>query len=182
MDAEAVKGLTAQIPVGRRGYPEEIAEAFDAIIIGAGQAGPPLAGRLTAAGMKVGADRAQAVRRHLRQHRLHADQDAGRQRLCRASGAPRGAEYGVTHRRRGRRRHEAVKARKDAGRRAIARRRRILARRAWSCTVYRATRASNLAAHRCRSATSLHRGEAIFINVGGRAVVPDLPGVDRSPR
>ena len=26
---------------------------FDAIIIGAGQAGPPLAGRLTAAGMKV---------------------------------------------------------------------------------------------------------------------------------
>ena len=27
--------------------------AFDAIIIGAGQAGPPLAGRLTAAGMKV---------------------------------------------------------------------------------------------------------------------------------
>lgn len=27
MDAEAVKALTAQIPVGRRGYPEEIAEA-----------------------------------------------------------------------------------------------------------------------------------------------------------
>jgi NAD(P)-dependent dehydrogenase (short-subunit alcohol dehydrogenase family) len=27
MDAEAVKGLIAQIPVGRRGYPEEIAEA-----------------------------------------------------------------------------------------------------------------------------------------------------------
>ena len=26
---------------------------FDAIVIGAGQAGPPLAGRLTAAGMKV---------------------------------------------------------------------------------------------------------------------------------
>jgi NAD(P)-dependent dehydrogenase (short-subunit alcohol dehydrogenase family) len=27
MDAEAIKGLTEQIPVGRRGYPEEIAEA-----------------------------------------------------------------------------------------------------------------------------------------------------------
>ena len=26
--------------------------AFDAIIVGAGQAGPPLAGRLTAAGMR----------------------------------------------------------------------------------------------------------------------------------
>jgi pyruvate/2-oxoglutarate dehydrogenase complex dihydrolipoamide dehydrogenase (E3) component len=27
--------------------------AYDALIIGAGQAGPPLAGRLTAAGMRV---------------------------------------------------------------------------------------------------------------------------------
>ena len=34
--------------------------AFDAIIIGAGQAGPPLAGRLAAAGMKVAHRRAQA--------------------------------------------------------------------------------------------------------------------------
>ena len=48
-----------------------------------------LAGRLAAAGHEGRADRAQAVRRHLRQHRLHADQDPGRQRLCRASGAPR---------------------------------------------------------------------------------------------
>jgi pyruvate/2-oxoglutarate dehydrogenase complex dihydrolipoamide dehydrogenase (E3) component len=31
----------------------EGARSFDAIIIGAGQAGPPLAGRLTAAGMTV---------------------------------------------------------------------------------------------------------------------------------
>ena len=31
----------------------EAAEHFDAIIIGAGQAGPSLAGRLTAAGQKV---------------------------------------------------------------------------------------------------------------------------------
>ena len=30
-----------------------MSRAFDAIIVGAGQAGPPLAGRLTAAGMKV---------------------------------------------------------------------------------------------------------------------------------
>ena len=30
-----------------------MSQKFDAIIIGAGQAGPPLAGRLTAAGMKV---------------------------------------------------------------------------------------------------------------------------------
>ena len=37
-----------------------MSEAFDALIIGAGQAGPPLAGRLTAAGMKVA-----LVERHL---------------------------------------------------------------------------------------------------------------------
>jgi pyruvate/2-oxoglutarate dehydrogenase complex dihydrolipoamide dehydrogenase (E3) component len=36
------------------------ARAFDAIIVGAGQAGPPLAGRLTAAGMKVA-----LIERHL---------------------------------------------------------------------------------------------------------------------
>jgi len=45
---------------------------FDAIIIGAGQAGPSLAGRLTGAGMTV----ALVERKlwwHLRQHRRHAD-------------------------------------------------------------------------------------------------------------
>ena len=57
---------------------------FDAIVIGAGQAGPPMAG-----GSPRPAEgrphRAQADRRNLRQHRLHADQDSGRQRLCGAS-------------------------------------------------------------------------------------------------
>ena len=33
--------------------PDSAAKQFDAIIVGTGQAGPPLAGRLTAAGMKV---------------------------------------------------------------------------------------------------------------------------------
>ena len=36
-----------------------------------------------------GAGRAGAVRRNVRQHRLHADEDAGRQRLCRPPGPPR---------------------------------------------------------------------------------------------
>jgi len=39
----------------------------DALIIGAGQAGPPLAGRLTAAGMSVGLIERKLWRR-LRQH------------------------------------------------------------------------------------------------------------------
>ena len=41
------------------------------------------------AGMKVAIIERKLVRRHLRQHRLHSDQDDGGQRLCGASGAPR---------------------------------------------------------------------------------------------
>ena len=63
---------------------------FDAIVIGAGQAGPPMVGRLAAAGQKVALDRTQADRRNLRQHRLHADQDLGRKRLCGPSREARG--------------------------------------------------------------------------------------------
>ena len=74
---------------------------FDAIVIGAGQAGPPMAGRLAAAGQDGRADRAQAHRRHLRQHRLHADQDPGRQRLRRP---PRAARRRLRRQRRARRR------------------------------------------------------------------------------
>ena len=73
----------------RRGDPDRdggaMSRRFDAIIIGAGQAGPA-AGRAPDRRRHDGGDhRAQAVRRHLRQYRLHADQDAGRQRLCGAS-------------------------------------------------------------------------------------------------
>src|SRR3954469_23379763 len=39
--------------MGSRAGMSESARRFDAIIVGAGQAGPPLAGRLTAAGMTV---------------------------------------------------------------------------------------------------------------------------------
>ena len=79
---------------------------YDAIIIGTGQAGPSLAQRLAAAGHEGRDRRAQAVRRHLRQHRLHPDQDDGGERLCRPHGAPRrgfrrAIDGGVT------RRHEA---------------------------------------------------------------------------
>ena len=51
-------------------------------------------------------DRAQTVRRHLRQHRLHPDQDPGRQRPRRPHGAPR---------RRFRRRHRRPSRRHEEG-------------------------------------------------------------------
>ena len=78
---------------------------FDAIIIGAGQAGPSLAAPPDGSRQERRRHRAQALRRHLRQHRLHADQDAGRQRLCRAYGAARRRLRRVD-RRPGPRRHE----------------------------------------------------------------------------
>ena len=46
---------------------------YDAIIIGAGQSGPALGRRLVAAGRKVAIIERKAVRRHMREHRLHAD-------------------------------------------------------------------------------------------------------------
>ena len=66
---------------------------FDAIVIGAGQAGPPMVGRLRRR-PEGRADRARADRRDLRQHRLHADQDDGRERLCGSSREAR-ADFGV---------------------------------------------------------------------------------------
>ena len=63
--------------------------SFDAIIIGTGQAGPSLAGRLTAAGMKVAVIERGLLRRNLRQYRMHTHQDHGCKRLCRSHGAAR---------------------------------------------------------------------------------------------
>ena len=87
--------------------------SFDAIVIGAGQAGPFLAVRLAKAGMTNGADRARAPRRHLRQRRLHSDQDPGGQRPHRARGAPRRATTASTSAARSAVDMKAVKARKD---------------------------------------------------------------------
>ena len=62
---------------------------FDAIVIGTGQAGPSLARPPERGRQKVAIIERKLLRRHLRQHRLHPDQDAGRERLCGAPRAPR---------------------------------------------------------------------------------------------
>ena len=64
-------------------------QKFDAIVIGTGQSGPSIAARMTKAGHEGRHHRAQALRRHLRQRRLHSHQDAGRERPRRARRAPR---------------------------------------------------------------------------------------------
>ena len=150
---------------------------FDAIVIGTGQSGPSLAHRLTEAGRQVAVDRAQALRRHLRQQRLHPDQDPDRERPGGACRAPRGR---VRRRDRGPVRVDmkAVKARKDAivrvsnegveeGLRENPRHHRL-----------RRPRALRRRRSRCAVGDDVLEAEQIFINVGGRADIPPIPGID----
>lgn len=150
-------------------------DRFDAIVIGAGQAGPPLTGRLTASGMTV----AVIERKLFGGTCVNTGCTPTKALVASAYTAHlarRAAEYGVgvgpvTVD------MKAVAARKDA----ISRRSREGVE-AWlgampGCTVVRGQA-------RFESATTVRVGDAvlsaprIFINVGGRANVPDMPGLD----
>ncbi len=155
-----------------------MSQAYDAVVIGAGQAGPSLAGRLTAAGMRVA-----FVERHLFGGTCVNTGCTPTKTLIASAAAAqqvrRAAEYGVTV--------DglsvdmpAVQRRKDA---VVAASRDGL--EGWlrgmeRCTVY-------LGHARFESATEVRVGDSlltaprIFINVGGRAWVPSLPGVERVP-
>ena len=150
------------------------AEKFDAIIVGAGQAGPPLAGRLTAAGQTVAVIERKLVGGTCVNYgciptkTLVASAHA-------AQAARRGAEYGVGT-------GEVtvdigkVKARKDKimldDRNGVE---------SWlegmdNCTLIRG-HARFEDPHTIRVDDRLLQGDRIFLNVGGRAVVPDMPGL-----
>ncbi|MGY4712106.1 FAD-containing oxidoreductase [Mycolicibacterium sp. CBM1] len=147
---------------------------YDAIIVGAGQAGPPLAGRLTAAGQRVA-----VVERKLVGGTCVNSGCIPTKTLVAsahtAHTARRGAEYGVST-------GEVsvdmakVKARKDEimlGDRSGV--------ESWlegmpGCTLLRG-HAQFEDPHTLRIGDDLIRGDRIFLNVGGRAVVPDLPGL-----
>ncbi|MGO8771585.1 MAG: FAD-containing oxidoreductase [Mycobacterium sp.] len=149
-------------------------ERFDAIIVGAGQAGPPLAGRLTAAGQRV----AVVERKLIGGTCVNSGCIPTKTLVASAHAAHlarRGAEYGVGT---GPISVDMakVKARKDDI---------MLADRAgvesWldgmeGCTVIRG-HARFEDPHTLRVGESLLRADRIFLNVGGRAVVPDIPGL-----
>ena len=147
---------------------------FDAIVIGAGQAGPPLAGRLTAAGQTVAVVERKLVGGTcvnsgcIPTKTLVASAHA-------AHTARRGADYGVST--------GAVsvdmakvKARKDeimlGDRRGVE---------SWlegmpGCTLIRG-HARFTDPHTIAVGNDLLHADRIFLNLGGRAVVPDLPGL-----
>jgi pyruvate/2-oxoglutarate dehydrogenase complex dihydrolipoamide dehydrogenase (E3) component len=153
--------------------------SYDAIVIGTGQAGPPLARRLIASGMSVA-----IVERH-RFGGTCVNTGCIPTKAMVASAyaayvARRAGEYGVTIGGGIGVDLDAVQARKEtilaASRDGLEANLRGLER----CTVYDG-HARFQSAHDVSVGDSVLRAERIFINVGGRASVPPIPGVDRVP-
>ena len=152
---------------------------YDAIIIGTGQAGPSLAGRLAGAGMKV----AIIERKLFGGTCVNTGCTPTKAMVASAYAAHlthRAAEYGVMVSGAISTDMKAVKARKDA----IAGKSRIGVE-TWlksmqNCTVYEG-HARFESKKEVRVGSELLSADRIFINVGGRAVVPSLPGVNEIP-
>jgi pyruvate/2-oxoglutarate dehydrogenase complex dihydrolipoamide dehydrogenase (E3) component len=151
-----------------------VTRRFDAIIVGAGQAGPPLAGRLTAAGHTV----AIIERKLIGGTCVNTGCIPTKTLVASAHAAHlarRGADYGfgtgsVTVD------MAKVKARKDdimlGDRKGVE---------DWltgmdGCTVVRG-HARFEDSHTLRVGDDVLQADRIFLNVGGRAVVPDIPGL-----
>src|SRR6188472_2541186 len=149
---------------------------YDAIVIGTGQAGPALARRLVAAGWKVA-----IIERKLFGGTCINTGCTPTKTLI-ASGyaahlTRRAAEYGLALSGTVSVDMKAVKARKDAvtgvSRAAVERSLRTLK----GCTVHEG-HASFVGPKEIKVADEVLRADKIFINVGGRAVIPSIPGLD----
>ncbi|TGT75245.1 FAD-containing oxidoreductase [bacterium M00.F.Ca.ET.159.01.1.1] len=155
------------------------AKAFDAIVIGAGQAGTPLAGRLNAAGMSV----ALIERKLVGGTCVNTGCIPTKTMVASAYAAHlarRAADYGVTVAGTVGVDYKAIKARKDkvsgASRTGLE---------TWiagmeKCTLYRG-HARFESPNTVRVGEDLLTAPKIFLNTGGRAFVPDLPGVHDIP-
>ncbi len=152
---------------------------YDAIIIGTGQSGPALAGRLVAAGRKV----AIIERKRfggtcvnngcIPTKSLVASAQA-------AHGARRAAEFGVRIAGPVTMDMKAVKARKDAIVRVSNEGVEKTLRTLEGCTVY-VGHARFVGPKRVRAGTDELEADQIFINVGGRASIPPVAGLDTVP-
>ena len=154
-----------------------MASDFDAIIIGAGQAGPSLAGRLTDAGMTV----ALIERKLFGGTCVNTGCMPTKTLVASAYAAHlarRGAEYGVVLDGAVRIDMARVKARADAVSRNARTGVEQWLRGMKRCTVLQGAarfESSNILA----VGDERLRAPRIYINVGGRAAVPALPGIDR---
>jgi pyruvate/2-oxoglutarate dehydrogenase complex dihydrolipoamide dehydrogenase (E3) component len=153
-----------------------MAETYDAIIIGTGQAGPSLAGRLTAAGMKV----AIVERKSFGGTCVNTGCIPTKTMVASAEAAwfaRRASDFGVNVPGTVSVDMKRVKARKDAvsgsSRAGVESWLRGMA----GCTVH-AGHARFESPRQVRVGANLLEADRIFINVGGRALVPALPGLD----
>jgi pyruvate/2-oxoglutarate dehydrogenase complex dihydrolipoamide dehydrogenase (E3) component len=151
--------------------------AYDSIIIGTGQAGPFLAERLTAAGMKV----AICERKLFGGTCVNTGCVPTKTLVASAYAARmarRAAEFGVAIDGQVSVDMQRVKARKDA---VVGQSRTGV--ETWlksmkNCTVYEG-HARFEAPHEVSVGETRLTAERIFINVGGRALVPPMPGLDQ---
>jgi pyruvate/2-oxoglutarate dehydrogenase complex dihydrolipoamide dehydrogenase (E3) component len=153
--------------------------SFDAIVIGTGQAGPSLAGRMTAAGMKV----AVIERGLFGGTCVNTGCIPTKTMVASAYAAHmarRAAEFGVTIAGPVSVDMKQVKARKDQVSGKSNKGVESWLKNMASCTVYEG--------HACFESPrevsvggSTLTADRIFINVGGRAVVPDIPGLNGVP-
>jgi pyruvate/2-oxoglutarate dehydrogenase complex dihydrolipoamide dehydrogenase (E3) component len=150
---------------------------FDAIVVGAGQAGPGLAGRLTNAGMTV----ALVERKLFGGTCVNTGCTPTKTLVASAYAAylaRRAADYGVSLGSTVTMDMKKVKVRQDT---VVRNSREGL--ETWltslrNCTIYRG-HARLESANQVRVGNELLSARWIFLNVGGRANVPDLPGVDQ---
>ncbi|QCP53007.1 FAD-containing oxidoreductase [Trinickia violacea] len=154
-------------------------QRFEAVIIGTGQAGPALAARLSGAGMKI------AVVERGRFGGTCVNTGCIPTKTLVASAyaahlARRGEEYGVMTGGPVTVDMKKVKARKDQISQRSSGNVEKWVRGQANCTVYQG-HARFESAHTVRVGDALLEAERIFINVGGRALVPPMPGLDHVP-
>jgi pyruvate/2-oxoglutarate dehydrogenase complex dihydrolipoamide dehydrogenase (E3) component len=154
-------------------------KTFDAIVVGAGQAGPSMVERLATAGMTVA-----IVERHLFGGTCVNTGCTPTKTLVASAEvvhrARRAADFGIHIEGSIATDMRAVKARKDAivdtSRTGLERWLRSMK----NCTVLEG-HARFESPHTLRVGDDLIGAEKIFLNVGGRAIVPDMPGVNSVP-
>jgi len=152
---------------------------FDSIIIGAGQAGPSLAGRLTQAGQRV----AIVERKLFGGTCVNTGCIPTKAMVASAYAvhlARRATDFGVSIQGSIQVSMKAVKARKDA----ISAKSRVGVE-SWlrgmkNCTVFHES-ARFVSSYEIAVGSEVMSADRIFINVGGRATVPDLPGIKEVP-
>jgi pyruvate/2-oxoglutarate dehydrogenase complex dihydrolipoamide dehydrogenase (E3) component len=152
---------------------------FDAIIIGAGQAGPPLAGRLTKAGMRVA-----LIERHLFGGTCVNTGCMPTKALVASAYAAhmarRGGDFGIVTDGHVQVEMTRVKARAAQIIGNASRGVESGLRNMDGCTVIRG-HARFIGGDRLHVNDEVLTAPRIFINVGGRAAIPDLPGIHEVP-